>query len=400
MKNSSKPFLLIGIEFGKYGLFNGHFFSFVYTVFSEFFRKVTMRGIVYSRATSKDVKMKRIIICADGTWNRPEQLGKDQYPTSVLTFARHLLPEDDTGTKQVVFYDWGIGSYHDQLSGGAFGAGLEKNVLDGYRFLVHNYDIGDEIYLFGFSRGAYTIRSLCGLINNCSVLKSAEGRLVEKAFDIYKTKKHTPKSQFAKDWRAEHSIANQVKIHFVGVWDTVGALGLPFSIFGLIKDKHLFYDRKLGSNLKTVRHALSLDETRDDFEATIWQPRDDVDLAQVWFAGVHADIGGSYKPDNDGKVLSDIPMQWLLTEAENSGLAFDNQLKQRALRAHNCANASQHNEYKGKYKLLGKRIREIPAQTEIPTYVHSSVQTRYLSSYKSQPIENYIKKHGQWPPIW
>lgn len=344
--------------------------------------------------------MKRIIICADGTWNRPEQLGKEQYPTNVLMFARHLRAHDDAGTKQVVFYDWGIGSYHDQLSGGGLGAGLEKNVMDGYRFLVHNYEPGDEIYLFGFSRGAYTIRSLCGLINNCSILKSVNGHLIEKAFDLYKTKKHTPKSDYATNWRENYAIAPKTNIHFVGVWDTVGAMGLPFSIFGLIKDKHLFYDRKLGSNLKTVRHALSLDETRDDFEPTIWQPKATVDLAQVWFAGVHSDVGGSYKPDSDGKVLSDIPMQWLFTEAENHGLAFDNELHQRALKAQHCVNASQHNEYKGKYKLLGKRIREIPAQAENPTYVHSSVKTRYQNGYKSQSIENYIKQHGQWPPLW
>ncbi len=344
--------------------------------------------------------MKRIMICADGTWNRPEQLNQEQYPTNVLTFARHALAQDEAGTKQIVFYDWGIGSYHDPLSGGGFGSGLEKNVMDCYRFLVHNYDVGDEIYLFGFSRGAYTIRSLCGLINNCSLLKSANGHLIEKAFDLYKTKKYTPKSQFSSDWREKYAIAPSVNIHFVGVWDTVGALGLPFSIFGLIKDKHLFYDRKLGSNIKTVRHALALDEQRDDFEPTIWEPRNDADLAQVWFAGVHSDVGGSYKPDADGKVLSEIPMQWLLTEAENNGLVFDNELHQKALTAHLSVNASQHNEYKGKYKLLGKRIREIPPQTINPTYVHSSVKTRYLSGYKSQPIENYINKHGQWPPIW
>jgi len=344
--------------------------------------------------------MKRIVICADGTWNRPEELDKEQYPTNVLTLARHLLPHDDAGTKQIVFYDWGIGSYHDKISGGGLGTGLEKNVMDCYRFLVHNYDIGDEIYLFGFSRGAYTIRSLCGLINNCSILKGAEGRLIEKAFDIYKIKKHSPKSQFATNWRAEHSVSNEVKIHFVGVWDTVGAMGLPFSIFGLIKDKHLFYDRKLGKNLKTVRHALSLDEVRDDFEPTIWQPRDNVDIAQVWFAGIHADIGGSYKPDADGKVLSDIPLQWLLDEAQIQGLMFDTLLKERMSNAALCVNASQHNEYKGKYKILGKRIREIPAQTDIPTFVHDSVKKRYVSGYKSQPVENYIDEYGLWPPIW
>ena len=343
--------------------------------------------------------MKRIIICADGTWNRPEQLGKEEYPTNVLTFARHILPQDENGVKQVIFYDWGIGSYHDKNLGGGLGEGLEKNVMDGYRFLVHNYEIGDEIYLFGFSRGAYTVRSLCGMVNNCSILKSAEGKLIEKAFDIYKTKKHRRKSLFAINWRAAHAVADQVNIHFVGAWDTVGAMGLPFSFFGLIKDKHLFYDRKLGSNLKTVRHALSLDELRDDFEPTIWLPRPSVDLTQVWFSGVHSDVGGSYKPDNDGKILADIPMSWLLTEAENVGLAFDQSLKQRALSSARNINANQHNEYKGKYKLLGKRVREIPALSAIPTFVHSSVKARYESGYKSQSIENYIAKYGQWPPI-
>jgi len=349
---------------------------------------------------NKEVLMKRIIICADGTWNRPEQLGKQQYPTNVLTFARHILPQDHLGIKQIVFYDWGIGSYHDSLAAGGFGEGLEKNVMDGYRFLVHNYEAGDEIYLFGFSRGAYTVRSLSGLINNCSILTSANGRLIAQAFDIYKTKKHTPKSEFAKNWRAQFAINQQTPIHFIGVWDTVGAMGLPFSFFGLIKDKHLFYDRKLGSHVNTVRHALSLDENRDDFEPTIWQPRSDIDLAQVWFAGVHSDVGGSYQPDSDGKVLSDIPLQWLLTEAENSGLAFDNELHERAKRASKSVDAKQHNEYKGKYKLLGKRVREIPMQANIPTFIHHSVKVRYQYGYKSQPIENYLALHGQWPPIW
>jgi len=340
--------------------------------------------------------MKRIVICADGTWNRPEQLGKVEYPTNVLKFARSLLPHDNLGVKQVVFYDWGIGSYHDEYAGGGLGHGLEKNVMDCYRFLVHNYEIGDEIFLFGFSRGAYTVRSLSGLINNCSILKSSEGRLVEKAFDIYKTKKHTCKSDYATQWRAEHSLQQRTEIKFVGVWDTVGAMGLPFSIFGLIKDKHLFYDTKLGSNLVTVRHALCLDELRDDFEPTIWQPRKNVDLQQVWFAGVHCDVGGSYKPDSNGHFLSNIPMQWLLNEAEKFDLLFDNSLRNQPTNV----NSTQHNEYKGKYRLLGKRVREIPAPDKVPTSVHSSVKQRYLGSYTSQPIENYIKKHGEWPPIW
>ena len=340
--------------------------------------------------------MKRIIICSDGTWNRPERLNhKEDYPTNVLKFARGIKPNDKNDVKQVVFYDWGIGSYHNSAAGGALGAGLEKNVMDAYRFLVHNYDKGDEIYLFGFSRGAYTVRSICGMINNCSILKSSEASRIEEAFALYKNKRKKPNDEYTLDWRNKYSIENSSKITFVGVWDTVGALGLPFTIFGLIKDKHLFYDNKLGSNILTARHALSLDEMRKDFEPTIWSPKKGVDIKQVWFAGVHADIGGSYKP-TEGSLLSDIPMMWLKQEAEKKGLNFDEFLNVNNLNFE----AKQHNEYKGKFKLLGKYIREIPKLEEIPTSVHISVKQRYENSdYKSIPIEKYIEKYGDWPNI-
>jgi len=341
--------------------------------------------------------MKRIIICADGTWNRPEQLGSDEYPTNVLKFARGIAAHDADGIKQVVFYDWGIGSYHDKVTGGGLGAGLEKNVMDGYRFLVHNYEKGDEIFVFGFSRGAYTVRSLTGLINNCGILKGQESNRIEEAFSVYKNKRHKPKDDFSVAWRKKYSLNHKVKINFVGVWDTVGSMGLPFSIFGLIKDKHLFYDRKLGSNIIKARHALALDEQRDDFEPTIWDPKKSVDLKQVWFTGVHSDVGGSYKPDSDETVLADIPMVWLMQEAQLDGLTFEPYMKRFILNPL----ASQHNEYKGKYKLLGKRLREIPDSNKIPTSVHISVKKRYAanSKYTSKPIEAYIKKHGEWPPV-
>lgn len=339
--------------------------------------------------------MKRIVICADGTWNRPEQLHKDDCPTNVLKFARGISSHDANGIKQIVFYDWGIGSYHDKLSGGGFGGGLEKNVMDGYRFLVHNYEPGDEIFFFGFSRGAYTVRSLCGLINNCSILKAVEGKRIEEAFALYKNKRHKPNDPYSHQWRYKYAIQQEVTIKFVGAWDTVGAMGLPFSVFGLIKDKHLFYDRKLGSNVKKARHALSLDELRDDFEPTIWDPKPGLDLKQVWFAGVHSDVGGSYKPDGDGSLLADIPMMWLQDEAKADGLVFDNYLSQITLNPH----ATQHNEYKGKYRLLGKRLREIPDLEVIPTFVHRSVQERYNQDYTSKPIEAYISNYGEWPPL-
>jgi len=339
--------------------------------------------------------MKRIIICADGTWNRPEENIEEDFPTNVLKFARGIAPTGGD-TKQIVFYDWGIGSYHAKINGGGFGAGLEKNVMDGYRFLVHNYEPGDEIYLFGFSRGAYTVRSLCGLINNCNILKGAESNRIEEAFELYKNPEYTPMSDYAVNWRNEHSIENSSTITFIGVWDTVGAMGLPFSFFGLIKDHHRFYDNKLGSNVITARHALSLDEKRDDFEPTIWSPNDTVDIKQVWFTGVHSDVGGGYKYDSDGTTLSDIPMTWLMQEAQAVGLAFEDFSSVTELNP----TAKQHDEYKGLMRFLGKYKRKIPNPNVIPTLVHSSVKKRYENSdYKSDPIEKYIKEHDTWPSI-
>lgn len=340
--------------------------------------------------------MKRIIICADGTWNRPEENLEEDFPTNVLKFARGISPQDEDGIKQVVFYDWGIGSYHDKLGGGAFGAGLEKNVMDGYRFLVHNYEPGDEIFLFGFSRGAYTVRSLCGLLNNCNILKGVESNRIEEAFELYKNPDYVPMDDYTVNWRNQYAIPNSHIVTFIGVWDTVGAMGLPFSFFGLIKDKHRFYDSKLGSNVITARHALSLDERRDDFEPTIWQPNENVDLKQVWFAGVHSDVGGGYKHDSDGTSLADIPLSWLMKEAKSKGLNFDHFLHPANLNA----TATQHDEYKGLMRFLGKYKRQIPDYNDIPTFVHSSVKARYENSdYTSTPIEKFIRKYNEWPAI-
>ncbi len=341
--------------------------------------------------------MKRIIICSDGTWNRPETGKKKEYPTNVLKFARGISPNGDDGNKQVVFYDWGIGSYHDSVIGGGFGKGLEKNVMDAYRFLVHNYDIGDEIYLFGFSRGAYTVRSLSGMMNNCSLLKSQNGHLVENAFALYKNQRHKPNGAYSMDWRDKHSVTQEIKITFVGAWDTVGSMGLPKTFFGLTKDKHLFFDNKMGSNILKARHALSLDEKRNDFEPTIWEPRDGVDLKQVWFAGCHSDIGGSYPPDKDDSFLSDIALMWMMEEAHACGLTFEAYFKVSNLNA----NSKAHSEYKRMFKLLGKYERIIPDLNKIPTKVHRSVKKRYeTSSYASATIEAYLRKNGGvWPQI-
>jgi len=336
--------------------------------------------------------MKRIIICSDGTWNKPEEDLTKDYPTNVLKFSRAIKPVDDKGVAQTVFYDWGIGSYHDKVGGGGFGAGLDKNIMDGYRYIVHNYDIGDEIFLFGFSRGAYTVRCLAGLINNCSILKKEHENRITKAYDLYKNPDEKPDGPKSQEFRANYSHAQKTPVHFVGVWDTVGALGLPKSIFGFIKDKHLFYDNKIGSIIKTARHALSIDERRKDFEPTIWQQdwEKKVDLKQVWFAGVHSDVGGSYPPDKNGQVLSDIPMLWMKKEAEKQNLQFQSHIDKVTLNPL----AQQNKEESLLYKMLGLSARKIAPGT----FLHVSVKQRYdAMDYKPLTIKKYLEENnGEW----
>ncbi|HEY7776604.1 MAG TPA: DUF2235 domain-containing protein [Kineobactrum sp.] len=263
---------------------------------------------------------KHIVICADGTWNDPES----ENPTNVLRIARALSPLAAGGHKQVVFYDWGAGSYYARVSGGTSGLGMMKNIQDGYRFIVQNYKPGDRLFLFGFSRGAYTVRCLAGMLNNCGILKREQAGRIPEAFDLYKRRNAKPGSEAAQQWRQAHAVeGRRALVDFIGVWDTVRALGIPTRVLAFAEEKDLFFDPVLGSNVQVARHAVAIDEERADFEPTLWLPSDSVDLQQVWFAGVHADVGGGYAPDNTGALLSDIPLAWMAREAELVGLTFE-----------------------------------------------------------------------------
>ena len=168
---------------------------------------------------------KRIIICSDGTWNNPEQ----KNVTNVVRTARAIRPVDRRGMPQLVFYDWGVGSegVGNKVAGGVLGKGIDKNIQDAYRFIVHNYVDGDEIYLFGFSRGAYTARSTAGLIRNIGILKKIHAHLIPRGYKLYR-QKSKPDAPTAIEFRRKYS--HEVRIAFVGVWDTVGALGIPSRI--------------------------------------------------------------------------------------------------------------------------------------------------------------------------
>ncbi|MFT5484440.1 MAG: hypothetical protein ACI9GW_003105, partial [Halieaceae bacterium] len=324
---------------------------------------------------------KNIVICADGTWNRPEEKLDEDYPTNVLRLARAIRPATANGG-QTVFYDWGLGSYHDKTSAGITGAGIQKNIQDGYRYLVQNYSTGDKIFLFGFSRGAYTVRALCGLIYNCGILKREFARHIPDAWDMYRAdgEENAPASAAAKSFRKEKCHRSR-RVHFSGVWDTVGALGIPVSFLGLFNREDEFYDTKMGSNITFARHAMAIDEVREDFLPTIWQPRREVDLKQVWFAGVHCDVGGSYQPDEKRKTTaSDIPLRWILNQASLAGLTVESHLLDSI---GDDTQSGLHKSRTSYFRLKREAQREMAPLDErgsvIPTLVHSSVRQRFDS---------------------
>ena len=328
--------------------------------------------------------MKNIIICSDGTWQSPES----DSTTHVLRLAEGVAPVDAAGNKQVVFYDWGIGSSGDRFTGGITGKGIDKNIQDCYRFVVHNYEPGDALYLFGFSRGAYTVRSLAGLIRNCGILRREHANRVGQAYNLYRNRgpASAPARERAAAFRRDHAVADVSRIHFIGVFDTVGALGIPAPFLGTLgTDRYLFHDTAPSSIINHARHAVSIDENRQDFEPALWAAKAGIDLQQVWFAGVHTDVGGGY-PDCG---LGDVAGQWMAREAQTCGLGLEPHLLQRMKPDYA---GTQHNEYKGFYKAMGRR-----SVRPVEPVVHISVKQRWEDAglrYRSPGLAALIERVG------
>ncbi|MEX0778776.1 MAG: DUF2235 domain-containing protein [Balneolales bacterium] len=270
--------------------------------------------------------MKRLIVCCDGTWNRADQAHDGEpCPTNVVKMASRVAKRDGD-IPQVVYYGQGVGSGNilDRYTGGAFGHGLEDNIYEAYRFLMGNYEDGDEIFLFGFSRGAFTARSLGGMIRNCGILKRESTGHYQEALDLYQNKEIRPKDPESVAFRKQHSVcgADDIRIKFIGVWDTVGSLGIPLrGLRWLTRGEYQFHDTELSKTVEHACHALAIDERRKPFKPTLWKrkPKAGQTVEQVWFAGAHTDIGGGY-PDSG---LSDITLEWMIGKAKGAGLAFD-----------------------------------------------------------------------------
>ena len=277
---------------------------------------------------------RRLVVCADGTWNTQDAEDREPPPTNVVKLARAVAPHAADGTPQIVLYHEGVGNERGwrRWLGGATGSGLSRNVRTCYRFLVDNYAPGDELYFFGFSRGAYTVRSLTGMIRNSGLLRSEHAHLIPQAYALYRDRapETHPNSVEAQTFRAQHAYPD-VRVHCLGVWDSVGALGLPTygPIGRRLARKYGFHDVTLSSIVDHAYHALALDERRKPFLPAVWDvdtPLQDVE--QMWFAGVHANVGGGYADCG----LSDVALLWMVEKAAACGLAFDSAYLSAALR--------------------------------------------------------------------
>lgn len=278
--------------------------------------------------------MKRLIICCDGTWQKLENADA----SNVLKITQSIRATDDQGMPQIVYYDQGIGTngdFIDQLGGGAFGWGIDQKIKSAYRFLSLNYQDGDEIYLFGFSRGAYTIRCLAGFIYCSGLLKRQYINKAPQAYELYRDRTNATKpsgiqaTQFRQDYGAH------VPIHALCCWDTVGSLGIPdliphFPLDNWLNKKYEFFDTKLNRLIHNAFHAIAIDEIRKSFPVT---PMDKSDGAttkinELWFVGDHGCIGGGTEATYG---LSDITLDWMMEQVERIGLALDRQLVEHKL---------------------------------------------------------------------
>jgi len=270
--------------------------------------------------------VKRVIVCADGTWNSDDAPAAKH--TNVYKLYKALAPRAGD-VVQVAFYQDGVGtdgSRIDRLVGGAFGRGLSENVQACYRFLVDSYEPGDELFLFGFSRGAYTARSLAGLVRNAGVLRREHRDRVHEAYELYRDRGDDthPNSARAREFRARWAREDVTPIACLGVWDTVGSLGIPTDgpLGRYSREKYSFHDVALSGQVRNAFHALAIDERRKPFAPSLWAvdtPADRQRVEQVWFAGSHSNVGGGYAECGP----SDHALRWMIERAGECGLAFD-----------------------------------------------------------------------------
>lgn len=288
--------------------------------------------------------MKRLTVFLDGTWNDPAS------NTNVHRLSQLVADRDARGTQQFVHYDPGVGTRRfEKLRGGTVGMGLSANVQHAYGWIRRNYEEGDEVYIFGFSRGAYTARSLGGLIAGCGLARTNAPLTDDYLYNRYQHRKGDAlpiyKLQYIRDESRERTLTQEeaqlldgsrrINIRMMGVWDTVGALGVPWTGMPLIgRDKFYFHNPNLSNIYENAYHAVAIDENRRAYKPTLWTlfqrerpdraipPRPQMpalaNVEQRWFVGAHANVGGGYPHDT----LNLPALAWMQSKASRLGLAF------------------------------------------------------------------------------
>lgn len=315
---------------------------------------------------------KNIVICCDGTGN---EIHAGEL-TNVVKLYR-LLDKSDPA-QQVTYYDPGVGTlaapgiqfapvkFMSTLFGLAFGNGLLGNVKNAYRYLMQTYEPGDRIYLFGFSRGAYIVRALAGLICMCGLLERNNDNLIDYAIKLHRTRKRKQhgknKGKKEPDWkgaaRFKKYFGQDCPIHFIGVWDTVKSVGL------FRRSLTLPFTRN-NRRLKHGRHAVAINENRSKYRPNLWEYADGDNFQQVWFAGVHSDVGGSYEENG----LSQVTLEWMILEALTFHLMMDDDWREEIKPD---PMDQVHNTLLPFWWLLGWRKRTLPAEA----WIHESVKQR------------------------
>ena len=310
---------------------------------------------------------KNIVVCCDGTGNE-----YGPHNTNVVGVFEAIVRDGE----QVGFYDPGVGTFSTlgrnagkwagKVLGKGFGWGLQQNIGDAYEYLMNHYEAGDRLYLFGFSRGAYTARALAGMLHKCGLLQRGSKNLLPYASEMYNARDNAAIAEGFKE-----TFCQPCKPYFVGVWDTVASLGYFFG--------KRFFDATLHAETPYGYHALAIDEQRSKFLPSIWSEDNDVleqVVEQVWFPGVHSDVGGSYAE----RGLSDGALKWLLGRAEAAGMRL------RPGWDANCrpdptAGNAQHQSRTRWWRLLPKVQREIPEGAKI----HQSVIDRMGAGIGYEP---------------
>ena len=377
---------------------------------------------------ARGVEPRNLVVCCDGTSNEPAPADKTASGTNVVRLFRCIKKTSG----QIVYYDPGVGTSGildlwrrrtnrwRALAEQATGYGLDGHVVRAYRFICENWRPGDRIWLFGFSRGAYTARVVAGLIHQVGLLRPEQANLADFALKAYK--QSSDSDDLSIGWSFAHAVGSrEVRIHFLGLWDTVGSMIAPLKDrigFGLT---HLPHTRR-NPSVARVRHAMAIDERRRMFRLSQWVPGDFVpnrfdpsqtvpqDVLQVWFAGAHGDVGGGHPEAESG--LSKLSLAWMAGEAAAAGLGIDKHILSKMLEGQTrkdgtlvfCRmdpNGPIHPQPSGGWRLLEylpKRIerREWPMRRNIlgvyfpcgeprsmapDEWIHESVTTRMTSDY-------------------